>query len=160
MKTAGERLKAIRKHFRDNQIALSEKTGISRPNLSQYETGERPLSRNVAEKIKAAYPTVNLHWLLTGEGDMLIGEEQREKIDIKEIIAALIKEQVEISIQVATLKAHYIETESVRRGVSKETIQTELETQYKLLKQKDPRSYIHSQSLRAILALFSLTQAD
>ncbi|MBL7818591.1 MAG: helix-turn-helix transcriptional regulator [Saprospiraceae bacterium] len=76
MKTAGERLKAIRKHFKDTQGTLAKKIALTQENLSKYETGERPLSRGVAEKIQSAYPTVNLHWLLTGEGEMLLNVEK------------------------------------------------------------------------------------
>ncbi|MFR9504443.1 MAG: hypothetical protein SNH73_08385 [Rikenellaceae bacterium] len=50
--------------------------GLSRgENLYQIKRGNNAISRNLATMIVAKFPQVNLLWLLTGDGQMLCGEE-------------------------------------------------------------------------------------
>lgn len=53
------------------------------------------LTRNIASKIEAAYPNVNLNWLRTGKGDMFATPEKMKISDEKaeEILAEVAKQR-------------------------------------------------------------------
>lgn len=57
-----------------NSFALT--IGLKRSeNLYQIKKGNNGISRDLAELITAKYPSVSKGWLLTGEGEMLIGNK-------------------------------------------------------------------------------------
>lgn len=63
--------------FRDytelSNSQFADKAGIPRPTLSQFLNGRnKRLSDDLASKLHAAYPQLNMLWLLFGEGDMLM----------------------------------------------------------------------------------------
>lgn len=66
-----ERLKQIRKNspYGKTQDAFAEFLGISKQNISSYETGRRSPSDGVIQLI-CQKCHVNKEWLLTGKGDM------------------------------------------------------------------------------------------
>lgn len=49
---------------------FAEKIGISTSSLSHIFSGRNKPSLEVVMRIQKAYPTINLNWLLYGEGDM------------------------------------------------------------------------------------------
>ena len=52
--------------------AFADVCGIPRPSLSQLLNGRnRKVSNEVIDKIHAAYPELNMMWLMFGDGDML-----------------------------------------------------------------------------------------
>ena len=51
---------------------FADKAGIPRPTLSQFLNGRnKRMSDDLINKLHAAYPSLNLYWLLFGEGDMV-----------------------------------------------------------------------------------------
>jgi len=51
---------------------FADKAGIPRPTLSQFLNGRnKRLSDDLTAKLHAAFPSLNVMWLLFGEGDML-----------------------------------------------------------------------------------------
>jgi len=66
--TPSDRIKYIRQFYELSITALAEKLGMSQPYLSQVENGTRAISQNLADRIRATFPTINKKWLLTGEG--------------------------------------------------------------------------------------------
>lgn len=80
------------KNITSSQFA--DAAGVPRPTLSQLLTGRsKSINDLMLSKIHAAFPELNVSWLLFGEGVMLIGETQlsnsnesansRSKIDVK-----------------------------------------------------------------------------
>lgn len=70
MPSLGSRLKALRQALGRTQAEMSAATGIPLPTLKKYEGSDREPG---AEALAAMARTgVNLHWLLTGKGTMLI----------------------------------------------------------------------------------------
>lgn len=52
---------------------FADSCNIPRPSLSQLLNGRnKKVSNEVLEKIHAAYPEINMTWLIFGEGDMLV----------------------------------------------------------------------------------------
>ena len=71
MAAKNERVVAIRKSKSLTQKGFSDAIGFSRSSLSEIESGSRCLNLGLVEAIRAAFPDINIDWLLTGEGSML-----------------------------------------------------------------------------------------
>jgi transcriptional regulator with XRE-family HTH domain len=90
----------LRHYWNITQGAMAERLGVSRSTMLRYEKGEPPTGEALAALAKLG---VNLNWLLTGQGSMMIGEqapataepsldEDKEK-EIVELRAALADER-------------------------------------------------------------------
>ncbi|MDY4528222.1 MAG: helix-turn-helix transcriptional regulator [Parabacteroides sp.] len=71
--TDSERIIEVQKASGLNFKKLAESIGLNTvQTLYDIKSGKHGISKDVAEKIKARYFNINLTWLLTGEGDMLL----------------------------------------------------------------------------------------
>ena len=71
--TDSERIKEFRKFTGLNFSKLAEEIGLNTvQTLYDIKNGKHGISKDVAEKIQAKYLNINIAWLLTGEGEMLI----------------------------------------------------------------------------------------
>lgn len=62
-----------------NQALIAEKIDFGRTNLSAALNGEEKyLTEGLIEKVITAFPEINKDWLLTGNGEMLIEEDEEE----------------------------------------------------------------------------------
>lgn len=55
-----------------SQKSLGQAIGFSQGYMSQIVAGQRPISRAILQKLAKNYPTVNVHWLITGEGNKFL----------------------------------------------------------------------------------------
>lgn len=68
-----ERFKQFRKKINLSQKALSEKLKFtSHVSITNIEKGKAQLSSEKLIRLKELYPHFNIHWLLTGEGEMFL----------------------------------------------------------------------------------------
>ena len=74
-KEFAKRILLLRKMLKLTQAELAQKTGTTQTYISRLEKAERPLSEkfllNLHKKLK-----VNIHWLLTGQGEMFLEEKE------------------------------------------------------------------------------------
>jgi len=82
-----ERLKEIRKYFKVTQEEFGEKIGVKQGNVGDWERRRSSPSLSAMHSIVKHY-NVNLHWLLTGQGEMLFTETP------KPVDAEIVKQQV------------------------------------------------------------------
>lgn len=62
----------------ESQKDLGVKMGYSNPSaFSQVINGKASEPKLFANKLANLYPSLNLNWLLTGEGSMILGEEAK-----------------------------------------------------------------------------------
>ncbi|HTH39786.1 MAG TPA: helix-turn-helix transcriptional regulator [Rhodocyclaceae bacterium] len=66
--TVAARIKALRQAMDKTQAEIAAATGIPLPTWKKYETGDR--EPGAASLVAMATTGVDLHWLLTGEGDL------------------------------------------------------------------------------------------
>lgn len=66
----GERLNTFRIELGLTQTAFAQTVGIKQGYLNQVIKGHRGISATIIQNIATAYKTLNLRWLLTGEGEM------------------------------------------------------------------------------------------
>ena len=65
-----------------NQSLIAEKIDFGRTNLSAALNGEEKyLKEGLIDKVVLAFPEINKDWLLTGNGEMLIEDEEDEEED-------------------------------------------------------------------------------
>ena len=67
----GKRIKQIRKALNQTQEDFGKSIGMSKASLSEVETGKYKAGIELLEKLVKKY-NVNLHFVITGEGDMFI----------------------------------------------------------------------------------------
>lgn len=79
MPDLSSRLKQVRESLKMSQTQMSKLLSIGQSTLSQLETGNSSPSFEVLNKL-AERADVNLNWLVTGSGDMLVGEEEDDVI--------------------------------------------------------------------------------
>lgn len=77
------RLKKLIKALNLNQLSFSKSLGMTQPNISKMMNGERQLSIEVLNRMSDRY-NVNLHWLLTGVGEMFLEELPDKKFQVNE----------------------------------------------------------------------------
>jgi transcriptional regulator with XRE-family HTH domain len=65
----GERFRQLRKELGLSQIDLSDKLGVNPSAISQMESGRIRPSLDTMMLLSKNYG-INLHWLITGRGDM------------------------------------------------------------------------------------------
>jgi transcriptional regulator with XRE-family HTH domain len=56
---------------------LAEITGVQRSNISHIYNGRNKPGAQFIEKFLLAFPEINARWLLTGEGSMLVGHDEK-----------------------------------------------------------------------------------
>ena len=78
----GKRLQHLIKVLKVNQSEFAQSLAMSQPNISKLVRGESKLTAEVLNRITVRYKQVNLHWLLTGEGEMFMGEASEERTDV------------------------------------------------------------------------------
>jgi transcriptional regulator with XRE-family HTH domain len=82
MPTLGSRLKALRQRLGRTQAQMSDATDIPLPTWKKYEGSDRDPG---AEALAAMARTgVNLHWLLTGQGPMLLASPAATSYSVAE----------------------------------------------------------------------------
>jgi hypothetical protein len=64
------RLKKLIKMLGLNQTLFAQSLGMTQPNISRMVSGDGKISLEVLNRIIDTYKNINLHWLLTGEGEM------------------------------------------------------------------------------------------
>lgn len=74
MENMAYRLKLIRQHFRLTQAEFAQRYNIKQQSISKYEKGTLSIPDDL--KINLLKNGVNIHWLLTGEGEMFVNSAQ------------------------------------------------------------------------------------
>ena len=68
------RIENLIAHFGVSTSAFADKIGVQRSGISHLLSGRNKPSLDFILKIMSVFPEINIHWLLTGIGDMLADE--------------------------------------------------------------------------------------
>lgn len=91
-----ERLLTIRKTMGYTQLNFSKILGISRNNYTHIESGRSKISNELLQNLTKNL-SVNINWLLTGEGEMFLSKDQEHKPILKsELNADKLKQYIEL----------------------------------------------------------------
>lgn len=111
-----DRLLAIRdKCCGGNNRKFADSLDVSETNISTMISGKRTIGLTIIELIAEKYPDVNLNWLITGKGPMLISEMQpattqsnlQELLDLKAATTRLNQMVDSLMLNVKLLKEKY-----------------------------------------------------
>ncbi len=105
-----ERLILIRQQFGISQAKFAKNIGLPQSTYAQYEKG----GRNVPDelKIELAKLGFNMHWMITGQGNMFLTDDSKNTTDTNTIETAVdiplyefngeVKESISLPIQIAS----------------------------------------------------------
>ncbi len=79
----GERLKTLLSLIHLSQSALAQRLGYTRGYVSLLISGEKPISQQILNGLIKLFPKVNTHWLMSGVGSPMIGDDQVESYQIE-----------------------------------------------------------------------------
>lgn len=88
-----QRLKKLIKALGINQTLFAKSLGMTQPNISRMISGEGKVSAEVLNRITITYKNINLHWLITGDGDMFLETAQEKDSQVNEPSIAIQKGQ-------------------------------------------------------------------
>jgi transcriptional regulator with XRE-family HTH domain len=80
----GARLSKLVKALNFNQSTFARSLDMTQPNISRMLSGESKISAEALSRIIHTYKQVNLHWLLTGEGEMFLAPAHDVGSQVKE----------------------------------------------------------------------------
>ena len=88
METAIERFVRFHKHLQLTEMyagrnVLEEKLGVSAGYITKTFARKSAMGSDLLERIMRLFPQLNIVWLLTGEGDMIL-EEDDSKYNVKD----------------------------------------------------------------------------
>lgn len=69
------RLKNLIQALNQNQSTFAKSLGMAQPNINRMISGRNQVSVEVLNRISIVYKLVNLHWLLTGDGEMFLEDK-------------------------------------------------------------------------------------
>lgn len=75
-----ERVGLVRAHFVLSQTVMAQRLGMSLRAYQNYERGEREIPVALVHALHKEF-RVDPVWLLTGEGSMMLSEDQRKRLD-------------------------------------------------------------------------------
>lgn len=88
--TKNENFVLIRKELKLNQTEFAEKLNISQDMISKYENKKIELPSKIIDILHKKLK-VNIHWLLTGKGEMFLNSQIDESIEIDEGVLDIFK---------------------------------------------------------------------
>lgn len=65
-----------------NRLKFAKAIGVSQSFVSLMTKGKSKISRSAIDKIGKSFPKVNIHWLLTGDGDVFLPESFQEAVSV------------------------------------------------------------------------------
>lgn len=78
------RIEAVIKWAGKNTNSFTREIGLNRAeNLYQIKRGRNGISKSLVESIVSAYPELNRSWILIGEGEMLLKDEEKKKAKLE-----------------------------------------------------------------------------
>lgn len=98
----GDRIKAARERLKWSQDRLAKAVGVTRPAVSQWESGETVPTRDRAKLVAAAL-NVTEHWLVDGDGTHREGQLMTVR---GEVAAGVWREVVDLDLDPIPVAAH------------------------------------------------------
>lgn len=87
--TVKDRIVKITKHFKLSQRAFSVKLGLSNNYVNKIHN---EISTQALRNILREFPSVNVVWIITGEGEMLLPEDSVSSVFLKNKLDELISD--------------------------------------------------------------------
>ncbi len=76
----GARFRAVRQYLGITQSEIADQLNMNRASISKIDTGESAPNVKILNYLGRTHK-INLHWLLTGEGEMVLGKSKEIETD-------------------------------------------------------------------------------
>lgn len=120
-----DQLIKIMTHFNINATRFADEIGVQRSSISHILSGRNKPSYDFIIKVIEKYPSLNLSWLLTGKGNMILDAEDdgkpvdEEKVHQSELFMPDIKTDSDITHQPEKDTKHVVDISKQIKGVTK-----------------------------------------
>lgn len=108
------RFKQLVEALKTNANQLAKELDVTRPTITRIINGTNEPSAKILAPLLRKYPTVNIKWLLIGEGEMFITENPVAKDYLDRLAASLERENDMLRERIDGLAA---ELEEIRKEV-------------------------------------------
>ena len=142
--TQGDRIKAIRKHFKLTMEKFGNKLGVTKVAISNIEKGNRNLTEQMSKAICREF-NVNEDWLKTGNGEMFA---PTDKFNLNDYM----KSRGATDLEMELMRAYFDLDEDVRKEIMEHFV-----TKFSKAAQKNPAAFVPDtpEELEKIAQLFS-----
>lgn len=113
MQTVTHRLNEYITHKRLSIFAFEMAIGASKGGIAKPLKNHTTFGVNILTRIAEVYPDLNMHWLVTGHGEMIIGESATAVVPSTD--AELFKENIELLRENRQLR---LELEALKKSAS------------------------------------------
>lgn len=98
-----KRIVVLMDYFGYNKSTFAEFVDVSQPIITHITNGRNKPGMDIIQKLLIKIPDLNPNWLLIGEGDMFLKQEEKKK-KIKYLISAINSDLLEVKDKVKTLE--------------------------------------------------------
>ncbi len=127
--TQGDRIKAIRKHFKLTMEKFGNKLGVTKVAISNIEKGNRNLTEQMSKAICREF-NVNEDWLKTGNGEMFA---PTDKFNLNDYM----KSRGATDLEMELMRAYFDLDEDVRKEIMEHFV-----TKFSKAAQKNPAALV------------------
>ncbi len=122
----GARLQQLIKALKTNQTGFADFVNVSQSNINKMVRGVKGISKTVINGLLLGHKNVNVHWLLTGEGEMFLVAPAAPIDQVAETAAPYGKGAMLLAEVEGVLEAHKREIKALQERVAR--LEEELET--------------------------------
>lgn len=115
----GARLQQLIKALKTNQTGFADLVNVSQSNINKMVRGVKGISKTVINGLLLGHKNVNVHWLLTGEGEMFLAPPATPVDQVAEDAAAYRKRPLLLGEVEGILEAQRREIEELRERVAR-----------------------------------------
>jgi transcriptional regulator with XRE-family HTH domain len=114
----GARLQHLIKALKTNQTGFADLVNVSQSNINKMVRGVKGISKTVINGLLLGHKNVNVHWLLTGEGEMFLRDPVAPVDQVTEKEAAYGKRPLLLGEVEGILQAHKQEIEALQERIA------------------------------------------
>ena len=115
----GARLQQLIKALKTNQTGFADLVNVSQSNINKMVRGVKGISKTVINALLLGHKNVNVHWLLTGEGEMFLQHPTSPDDQVAEDAAVYGKKPLLLGELEGILEAQRREIEALKERVAR-----------------------------------------
>lgn len=115
----GARLQQLIKALKTNQTGFADLINVSQSNINKMVRGVKGISKTVINALLLGHKNVNVHWLLTGEGEMFLQHPTSPADQVAEDAAVYGKRPLLLGEVEGILEAQRREIEALKERVAR-----------------------------------------
>lgn len=115
----GARLQQLIKALKTNQTGFADMVNVSQSNINKMVRGVKGISKTVINALLLGHKNVNVHWLLTGEGEVFLTPAADQTTQVAEPAALYGKRGLLFGEVEEVLEAQRREIEALKERVAR-----------------------------------------